>query len=98
MKIKTVRFCPSTKENQNDTKCGFALKELGFEIVRINVHVVVKLLHNELVFHLINEHMVPLWVSCNVMHISNNRFKICAHGAPLSEKSKRVFQLNILAL
>ena len=53
----------------------------------IDVDVSIKLLDNELVFHLVNKHVVPLRVSGNVMDVPNNSLEVCTHGTSLSEKT-----------
>ena len=53
------------------TKAIFAFKEFWRRVVFININLIIKLLENELVFHLSNEHVVPLGVSRDIMNISN---------------------------
>ena len=55
-------------------------------MVFIHIDVIIKLL-NELVFRRVNEHVVPLGVSRNIMNTSNNQLDVSAHNAPLSEES-----------
>ena len=54
------------------TKCTFAFKELSLQVVLIYIDAIIKLLNNEFMFHLVNNHVVPLGITCNIMNISNN--------------------------
>ena len=57
-----------------------SIQHIVLEVMFKVIDIFMKLLKNELVFHGINKHVVPLGVSGNIMNISNTFF---FYGGPL---------------